>query len=220
MVAGTMAITFARIDNLAVVRTQFGAAPRYVVSDISAARHPAISAKAYRLLARLDGVRTPAEAGQGLGMDGAEVTALLRRLLAAGLVKPIGTGEAASAAPRALPKGPVEGRYLFMRRELFELMPILPATDLLFGWLFRPFGVALWAVLGITALLRLAAGLEGNDLFSWARQFSTGEALTLFVLFFVLKLVHELGHALALRHMAAAEGLPLNSVRAGAAGQC
>lgn len=215
MVAALMTITFARIDNLAVVRTLFGAAPRYVVSDISAARHLAVSAKAYRLLARLDGVRSPAQAAEGLGMGGAEVTAILRRLLAAGLVRP--TGPAATAAAPVKPQGPVEGRYLFMRRELVELMPVLPVIDRGFGWLFRPVGVVIWALLGITALLRLAAGLDGGDLFSWARQFSVAEALALFAVFFVLKLLHELGHALALRRMAAAEGLPLNSVRAGVA---
>lgn len=209
-----MNITLARIDNLAVVRTLFGATPRYVVSDISAARHLAVSASAYRLLARLDGVRSPAQAADGLGMDGAEVSAFLRRLLAAGLVKPVG---ATMPTPPPRPQGPVEGRYLFMRRELFELMPILPAIDRGFGWLFRPIGITLWALLGLAALLRLAAGLEGGDLFSWARQFSAGEALALFAVFFVLKLFHKLGHALALRRMAAAEGLPVNSVRAGVA---
>lgn len=217
MQCDNMTITFARIENLAVVRTVFGVVPRYVVSDVTAARHLAVSAKAYRLLARLDGVRSPAEAAQGLAMDGAEVAAVLKRLLGAGLVKPVGTGVASAPGPVARPQGPVEGRYLFMRRELVELMPILPAIDRMFGWLFRPVGVVLWAALGIAALFRFAAGLETGDVFSWAGQFSAGEALTLFLVFFVLKLVHELGHALALRRMAAAEGLPLNSIRAGVA---
>ena len=212
-----MVLTFARIENLAVVRTIFGAVPRYVVSDITAARHLAISAQAYRLLARLDGVRSPAEAAQGLAMDSAEVAAVLKRLLGAGLVKPVGAGVASGPVPAARAKGPVEGRYLFMRCELFELMPVLPAIDRVFGWLFKPVGVALWTILGLTALLRLASRIESADLFSWAQQFSTAEAFALFLVFFGLKLVHELGRAVALRRMAAAEGLPLHSVRAGVA---
>ena len=104
-----------------------------------------------------------------------------------------------------------------MRRELFELMPVLPAIDRVFGWLFKPVGVALWTILGLTALLRLASRIESADLFSWAQQFSTAEAFALFLVFFGLKLVHELGRAVALRRMAAAEGLPLHSVRAGVA---
>ena len=212
-----MVLTFARIENLAVVRTIFGAVPRYVVSDITAARHLAISAQAYRLLARLDGVRSPAEAAQGLAMDSAEVAAVLKRLLGAGLVKPVGAGVASGPVPAARAKGPVKGRYLFMRCELFELMPVLPAIDRVFGSLFKPVGVALWTILGLTALLRLASRIESADLFSWAQQFSTAEAFALFLVFFGLKLVHELGRAVALRRMAAAEGLPLHSVRAGVA---
>lgn len=208
-------INFVRADNLVAVRTVYGAKPRYIVSDVASGRYLAVSALAYRLLAQLDGVRSPAEAARGLGLDATALGATLRRLLAAGLVRPVGLPASAMQAPR--PAGPVEGRYLFMRRELVELAPVLPMLDRLFGWLFRPLGVALWAVLGITALLALASGLADGAVFDWAGQFTAAEALALFLIFFGLKLCHELGHALALWRTAAAEGLPLHSVRAGVA---
>ena len=201
-----------RAPGLAVVRTVGNGKPRYIVSDLASGRHLALSAAAYALLGKLDGRRFEEAAAAIPGLSRGEAEAVVRRLAAAGLVR---TGDA--PPPPATPQGPVEGRYLFVRRELVELAPLLPALDRWFGWLFRPAGVALWTALGVVALWRVAAADHVDDPFAWASQLGAVEAAALFMVFFALKLAHELGHALALRRMAAAEGLPLHSVRAGIA---
>ncbi|TPE64622.1 hypothetical protein FJQ54_01080 [Sandaracinobacter neustonicus] len=197
---------------MAAVRTLFRDSPRYIVSDVTAGRHLAVSPKAYALLGRLDGVRPLPVALAELRLPPAEGEALLRQLIAAGLVSAPGL-EAGVAAP----VGPIEGKALFLRRELLELGPWMPLANRLMGWMFRPAVALLWAVLAITALLLFVADDGRSDVMAWVNQFDARAAVLLYILFLALKGLHELGHATALWRMAAAEGLPVQSIRAGIA---
>lgn len=195
------------------MRTPFRGRVRYVVSDAAQGRHVALTPEGYRLLAALQGPLTESELGTRLRMAPERVSALLQRLALAGLVGPEG-----GPAPAPLAAvGPVEGRALFMKRELVELVPLMPLADRLIGRLFSPLGVALWGVFAIAALLAVAANDGTLDPFGWIRQFDAGEALLLYGVFLLLKALHELGHAVAFWRMAAREGLPLHSIRAGIA---
>ncbi len=147
-----------------------------------------------------------------LRMSAAEAEALVRRLLAAGLL--LASGQ--SALPVAAAQ-PIEGRAMFMRRELVELRPWLPTVDRALGWLFWPVGAALWVLLGVVAMVLFVADDGRSDIMAWISQFDAQQALVLYVTFLALKLLHELGHATALWAMAAREGLPIQSVRAGVA---
>lgn len=203
---------FARRPDLAVVRTVFRGTPRYIVSDVPGGRHLALAPRPYALLGRLDG-RTPLAAVLGeLGIGQAEGDILLRRLLAAGLIS--APGLQVDLAP---PAQPIEGKALFVRKELVELAPFLPMADRVMGWLFRPFAGLLWGALALVALLLFVADDGRSDVMAWVSQFDAGQALVLYVIFVALKMLHELGHAVALWRMAAAEGLPVHSIRAGIA---
>lgn len=109
-----MSAEFARADNLAVVRSMVSGRPRYIVSDV-AGRYLALSASAYLLLGRLDGATSPQSAAAGV-MAATETAAVLRRLVGAGLVRGAGAPPPAASVPQR--RGPLEGRYLFVRREL------------------------------------------------------------------------------------------------------
>ncbi|PZU48041.1 MAG: hypothetical protein DI568_08790 [Sphingomonas sp.] len=203
---------FARRQGLAVVRTVFRGRPRYIVSDVPGGRHLALAPRPYALLSRLDGYSALETVLAELGMANAEADILLKRLLAAGLISAPGF-----QTDMAAPAQPIEGKALFVRRELVELAPFLPTVDRVMGWLFRPAAALLWAVLAVTALLLFVADDGRSDVMAWVGQFDAGQALLLYLIFVALKMLHELGHAVALWRMAAAEGLPVQSIRAGIA---
>ncbi|MFN7399818.1 MAG: hypothetical protein ACK5SX_12365 [Sandaracinobacter sp.] len=199
-----------RRPGLSVVRTVFRGRPRYVVSDIAAGRHLSVSPAAYRLLAGLDGQRALGAVGTGAGLSGREIAQLVPRLQLAGLLA--GEGPASAA-----PVGPIEGRALFLKRELVELGPWLPRIDRAMGWLFHPLAAVGWLGLALMALLLFVADDGVGDVSRWIAQFDAARLLALYLIFLALKLLHELGHALALWRMAAAEGLRVHSIRAGIA---
>jgi hypothetical protein len=199
-----------RRPGLSVVRTVFRGRARYVVSDIAAGRHLSVSPVAYRLLAGLDGQRALGAVGAGAGLSGREIAQMVPRLQLAGLLA--GEGPAASA-----PVGPIEGRALFLKRELVELGPWLPRIDRAMGWLFHPLAALAWLGLALMALLLFVADDGVGDVRRWIAQFDAARLLALYLIFLALKLLHELGHALALWRMAAAEGLRVHSIRAGIA---
>lgn len=194
------------------MRTVFRGRARYVVSDVAAGRHLSIAPAAYRLLAGLDGKRPLGAVGAEIGLSRQEMARLVPRLQLAGLV----TGGAGRAID-AVPAGPIEGRALFLRRELVELGPWLPRIDRAMGWLFHPLAAVAWAVLGVVALLLFVGDDGAGDVRNWIAQFDAGQLIALYLIFLGLKLLHELGHALALWRMAAAEGLRVHSIRAGIA---
>lgn len=200
-----------RRPGLSVVRTVFRGRARYVVSDVAAGRHLSVSPAAYRLLAGLDGQRPLRAVGAAAGLSGKEIALLVPRLKLAGLLA--GEGPAAAAAPT----GPIEGRALFLKRELIELGPWLPRIDRAMGWLFHPLAAGAWLGLALMSLLLFVADDGVGDVRRWIAQFDAARLLALYLIFLALKLLHELGHALALWRMAAAEGLRIHSVRAGIA---
>lgn len=204
---------YRRTEGLSVMRTPFRGQVRYIISDSARGRHVALTPEGYRLLATLQTPATAGELGARLGMPGERTAALLARLIQAGLVRP----EGAAPAPAAPARGPIEGRALFLKRELVELLPMMPLADRTLGRLFTPAALLLWGVLAIAALLGLAAESGSLDPLGWIRQFDAAEALVLYAVFLLLKALHELGHAVALWRMASREGLPLHSIRAGIA---
>jgi hypothetical protein len=200
-----------RRPGLSVVRMVFRGRARYVVSDVAAGRHLSVSPAAYRLLAGLDGERPLGTVGAGAGLSGREIAQLVPRLQLAGLLA--GEGPAAAAAPT----GPIEGRALFLKRELVELGPWLPRIDRAMGWLFHPLAAVAWLGLALMSLLLFVADDGVGDVRRWIAQFDAARLVALYLIFLALKLLHELGHALALWRMAAAEGLRIHSIRAGIA---
>jgi putative peptide zinc metalloprotease protein len=215
-------LVLAPAPGLAVTRTLFRGEPRYVVSDPARAAHVALSVDAWSLFSALDGQRSLGQIVGALSQasrpvpDLTALAPLLTRLRDTGLAKAVSGDWPLPETQKAKP--PAEAQLVYYRRELIELMPVMPQVNALLGWLFTPVGVLLWAVLGLIAGLRLAGSWdEVVSPLAMLQQLSAAEAAMLFGMTMVIKAIHELSHATAYRRMAAAEGVPLSSIRAGVA---
>lgn len=211
-------LVLAPAPDLHFSRQGRGERVRYVASDVRRGRHAALNPDAYRLLGAFDGRRSLREiyAAGADQLPPPDTTAkLVLQLHSAGLVT-IVSGTLPPTATAA--KGPPEAKLVSWRRELVDVGPWLPRLDRWLGWMFSRTGVLLWCVVALVALWTLADHWTPNfDALGWLSQLDAGEALTLYLIFLLLKGFHELGHALAYWRLAAAEGVHVRSVRAGIA---
>ena len=192
---------------------------RYVASDLRRGKHAALRPDAYRLLGEFDGRRSLAQiyARGDTHLPPREAAArVVLQLHAAGLIEAV-EGKLPER-PAAAGSGIHEAKLVSWRRELLDLSPWLPTLDRLFGWMFTRTGLIAWALLGIaTFLATTSASAPEIDVGRWLAQLTVAQAAVLYVLFLVLKALHEAGHAVAYRRLAAAEGVKVASVRAGLA---
>lgn len=186
---------------------------RYVVHDAATGSHYAADERTYRVLEGLRGARPLPSILDDAGVSEDEFKALIGQLVRAGLVHRPG----ASDAPPP-PKPPPESRLVFFRIDLLDIRPVVDAG---FGVLRAPFtvpGVLLWAALATAAAFSLIAEPRAfaQALASFTELSWEGVAI-LAVVIICLKAWHELGHATALRHFAAVEGVDPGPIRAGLA---
>ncbi|RLJ59550.1 hypothetical protein BCF46_1701 [Litoreibacter meonggei] len=146
------------------------------------------------------------------GIPSQQGDALVKRLVQSGLL--VRSGETQSEAD--LKAAPIESKLISMRWDLVDASRI---TDIL-GWLGRllysPVGYLAWCgamIAMVQALLanteKLTLGLRQVFEADW-RQF-----LIFGILYVALKIVHEMGHALAYRTMCLQEGLNPGPIRMG-----
>lgn len=206
-----------RSPDLQFVRQGRGERVRYVASDVRRGRHMALRPDAYRLLGEFDGRRT---LGQIYAKDAdhlpsrESVAKVVLQLHAAGLFETI-EGKLPERGKAGV--APYEAKLVSWRRELIDLSPWLPLLERLFGWMFSKGGLIAWTLLLVAALWALASGAPDIDAGRWLAQLDAAQAAALYVLFLVLKALHEAGHAIAYRRLAAQEGVKVGSVRAGIA---
>lgn len=171
----------------------------------------------YRLVAALDGRVSLDAALAGLpeAADPAIRAALVEGvagMLAAGLLRLPQTRPAPAAAAPAGPLQPLR-RIAFTRLRLGDLSGILWLADPLLGWLFTRAGVVLLGLLGL-ALAWAWSGREA-ELAAQLRRLATidlHDILLGYALFIGVKLLHEVGHAVAARRMARAEGQEVGAI--------
>ncbi len=191
------------------VQRRGGAA--WVFHNPATGRYWQATPRLYRLAALLDGRRTIEDALRLLpppqpGDDTED--ALLRGLagmITAGLLAVPGAARPPVAAPSGVLA--VIRRIAFSRLRLGDLGRVLPVAGPLLGWLFAPLGAL------VLLMLLLAAAWSWSDqgaaiAAQWARLADPtfGNAVLAYLLFIAAKLLHETGHAVAVRRMAAAEG--------------
>lgn len=193
------------------VQRRGGAA--WVFHNPATGRYWQTTPRLYRLAALLDGRTTIEAALRALpppqpqpGDDSEE--ALLRGLagmITAGLLAVPGTVRPPPGAPGGA-LGLIR-RIAFSRLRLGDLGRILPVAGPLLGWLFTSLGAL------VLLVLLLAAAWSWSDqgaalAAQWARLADPtfGNAVLAYLLFIAAKLLHEIGHAVAVRRMAAAEG--------------
>lgn len=139
-------------------------------------------------------------------------TNLVKRLLDAGLL--VRAGETQSKAD--IKAAPIESKLISMRWDLFDSSRIVA----LFGWLGRllysPLGYLAWGLSVSAMVLALISNSEKVGLGLRQLLDASWYQLTLFALLYVvLKIVHEMGHALAYRTMCLRENLDPGPIRMG-----
>lgn len=191
---------------------------RYVASDLRKGRHAALRPDAYRLLGAFDGRRSLAQiyaAGDRHLPARESLGKVVLQLHAAGLIEAV-EGKLPERPPAA--SAVHEAKLVSWRRELIDLSPWLPTLERLFGWMFTRGGLIAWGLLLVATLWAATSGSAPDiDAGRWLAQLGVGQAAALYVLFLVLKALHEAGHAVAYRRLAAEEGVKVASVRAGIA---
>jgi putative peptide zinc metalloprotease protein len=192
-------------------RIDFGGRGFWVFRNPATGRYFRATPRLYLLAAGLDG-RSPVRAVLATlppaGEDGETAETLLDGLaamIAAGVVTVSG------ARPPAPPARGVIGllsRVAFTRVRLGDLGRAMPLLGPLLGWLYTRAGAtALLLLIGLAAWSWAGRGAELAEQFARFADITLHDVLVGYLIFAATKLLHEGGHAVALRRMAAAEGL-------------
>jgi putative peptide zinc metalloprotease protein len=208
------------VPGLSATRSVFRRSPRYILSHPSRSGHASVSPEIWSLLGSLSGNEPLTVSLQKLGISGRPIPDLNSLLPTLGRLRDLDLIEIRAgqlpipAATKAAQ--PLEAQLVYFRKEFVELMPAMPLANSLIGWIFSKFGVALWNVALVYSLYQLFSQWSRveNPLL-WISQFSASEAILLYLATIAIKGIHELSHAVAFRRMAAAEGLAVQSIRAG-----
>ncbi|TVQ60256.1 MAG: hypothetical protein EA379_08590 [Phycisphaerales bacterium] len=187
-----------------------------VFSEPGSAQHARCSPGAYAFVGLLDGGRTVGEAwriAQERAGDDAptqgEAIAILSALYTANLLRPDlpDDAEALLRRRRKRVERETKGRalsLLFLRIPLLDPDRLLDRLAPVLGWLFRPWGVCAWLLVGVIAALHVP-GRE-REFFEGAAGVLAPSNLPLLLLaFVVIKAMHEIGHGVACKAMARAE---------------
>jgi putative peptide zinc metalloprotease protein len=215
-------LVLALAPGLTATRSLFRRQPRYVVSDPARASHAAVTPEIWSLLSSLKAGQNLTQVLQHLQLNGRPVPPLdtlvpvLARLRDIGLIKII---SGVLPIPEAQ-KGtqPLEAQLVYFRREFIELMPLMPIANKMMGWIFTKFGITLWASLLAVSLYQVVGQFDRiENPLMWLSQLTAVEAFVLYAITIAIKAIHELSHAVAFQRMAAAEAVPVSSIRAGIA---
>lgn len=193
-----------------VTRQFYGPSITYIVEDPASGQYYRMSESAHFFLGMLDGKTTVDQAWQAcndqLG-DAAptqrEVIELLSRLQMFGLV----LGESALDAEmleQRLVKARRQhlqkrtGRWMFPHVPIINPEPVLRRHAAICRALFSPVAAVLWGGLVVVALgLVIAHADRFGDALNNIAQLSASTIATLGIVFLVLRIIHELGHAVA-----------------------
>ena len=138
--------------------------------------------------------------------------ALIKRLVQSGLL--VRNGETRSKDGKAV--APLESKLISLRWDLVDVSRISNA----FGWLGRvlysPLGYLAWALVILAAVQALLANSEKAAIgLRQVYQAGWTQAAIFLAIFVGVKIVHEMGHALAYRTMCKQEGIDPGPIRMG-----
>ncbi|GAA5160579.1 efflux RND transporter periplasmic adaptor subunit [Viridibacterium curvum] len=199
-----------RLVSTAQVRRQvFRGEQWYVVTSSTGARQFRVNSLGYQVVGRLDGRQSVQQIWDGLvrqmGTEApsqTEVLAILSELSSAGMIQseysPDLGGIFDVADRRRRASNPLNPMAL--RVALFDPTPLLDALMPLIKSLFHRYMLWLWALamlIGITLASVNAADLSN---FASVNGLSPRNLLLVWLLYPVIKFIHELAHALAIRH--------------------
>lgn len=195
--------------------TEDGAAtPEYVLSNEATGRHFSANRATAEFFAALKARGNVPQAIAECRLPEPVAANLLKRMFDHGLL--VRSGETVAIPTKA--KAPLESRLVSLRFDLFDVGPIVRAL----GWVGRAAysraGMIAWVIAVGAMLVQLASNPEKIQL-TMAQAMQAGWLQWgVFACIFVgLKVVHELGHALAYKEMCRAEGLSVGPIRVGMA---
>ncbi len=184
----------------------------YVITNEVTGRHFSANKPSVAFLEALKRHRDPIRSAVEAGLTPQEGARLLESYLQHGLVVDPGKTRASGSAA----KGPIEGRLVSIRQDLFDIGPLTRSLGWLGRWLYSWPAALVWAILVLLALSdlmrsadRLGLAMRGLVDLQFAYVFGFASV------FVITKIVHELGHALAYRQMCRREGLEPGPVRVG-----
>lgn len=193
--------------GVAARRIDSGGQPLWVLRNPATGRYFHASVPLYLLACTLDGQRRVEDALPAAPpQDRDDLLQGIGAMVAAGLL--VSPGAKPPRAPRNAALAAL-GRVVFTRVRLGDLGPAMPVMAPLLGWLFTRAGVLVLA--GLIGAAAIAWSGRGAELQAQALRFTEidlGDIVTGYLIFVAAKLLHECGHAVALRRLAAAEGLP------------
>lgn len=164
----------------------------------------------------LDALRRTGSVGQAFHdaqIQDSFKSGLIGPLLQAGFLIEPGT---TAKAPK--PKAPLESKLVSLRADLIDAGPVAAAFSWLGRALFSPVGYFCWALAAVTAIFQLLANAEKVSLSLRSIPDMGWKGFLVFAgLYVVLKMIHELGHALAYRIFCLRAGLEPGPIRMGIA---
>lgn len=199
--------------DVTATRVVWRGAPTWVMHNPASAKYFRAHPRLYRLLQSLDGTQTVDAALAGLPQAGPSdpdddgLLAGIVGMLRAGILRQPGRRAMLPAKP-----GPsllsVMRHGVFARIDIGDLGRALPVAGPMIGWLFTGPGFAVWSLLVTAAVaLWVPRAPQVIESFRDLADFRVLDAVSAFVVFTAVKLVHETGHALCAQRMAAAEGM-------------
>ncbi len=184
----------------------------YVISNEATGRHFLANEVTVHFFETLRLTGSIPRALQQSSIDAERGKALVQQLLEHGVL--VRRGE--TLAKPAVSQAPIEGKLISMRWDLIDSSAVTERFASLGRFLFSPFGYIVWAGLMAVMLFQLLVNREKAAL-TLVQIFdaSFGQWLIFIGLFVALKVVHEMGHALAYQEMCRQEGLSPGPIRMG-----
>ncbi|MGR3484770.1 MAG: hypothetical protein ACU0BF_05455 [Paracoccaceae bacterium] len=185
----------------------------FVVSNAATGRHFRANRATVALIEALRGGIRPGAALARAGIDADLGQAILGRLVRTGVA--VERGRTQAAPP---PKAPPESHLISMRADLFDAAPLARRLDAVGRALFSRWGGVAWALAVVAGCATLAANPErAAHALAQVPQAGLGDWARFLVVFAALKILHEMGHALAYRRMCLREGVDPGPIRMGVA---
>lgn len=202
---------FRRAAHVDIRRSDNTNEETYLVSNDAAGTVFLAERPVVDVLERMDGRAPVGAIAHDLGMDEGEMGRIVQLLLSGALIIVPGATQSMPTPPK-----PPEMRLIFFKLDLLDAGPFTRFVAPVLGALYSLPGVLAWCALIITAAVGLAAEPEAfTAAFEALANLSWESGVYIAIIFIVLKLCHELGHAVALHQFAQKEGVSIGEIRAG-----
>lgn len=194
------------------VSSRSGGEASFVVCNEATGRHFRANAAVVRFLTAINGSGSIARALQDADIHPSQARALVEEMQRAGVLVVRGS----RAGLGDVRRGPIEGRLISARFDLFDAAPALGRLDWIGRFAFSWTGAVTWLVAVAAMLVLLVVHSEKAVLnLREIRSMDVADIVAFGAVFLGLKVVHEFGHGLAYRRMCLREGLDPGPIRMG-----